>query len=110
MMEPEAYPIWRNTIPVLIDSDTVEKAQQFIDSCEKCTPEIAALPFDYVLDSITGCDPEFTDYVLTAPARCPSCGGEILTGYWRWNESSNGERKVFILPGTLITLKSTGPL
>lgn len=107
MMEREAYPIWRNTVPVLIDSDTLEKAQQSISSCEKCTPDLAEIPFDYVLDSITGCDPEVTDYVLPASARCPSCGGEVQTGYWRWSESSDGERKVFILPGTLVTLKST---
>jgi hypothetical protein len=110
MMKREAYPIWRNTIPVLIDSVTAEKAQQFISSCERCTPDSAEVPFDHILDVITGCDPEFTDYVLTAPVRCPSCGGEIQTGHWRWSESSDGGRRVFILPGSLVTLKSTGPL
>jgi hypothetical protein len=105
MIKREAYQVWRNTIPVPVDSDTLQKAEQLIGSCEKCNPELAEIPFDYVLDSITGCDPELTDYVLTAPAQCPRCGAAIQTGYWRWSESSSEGRKFFILPGTLVTLK-----
>src|SRR5579862_5849978 len=107
MINREAYPVWRNSTPVPIGSDTLQKAQQLIVSCERCTPDLAEVPFDYVLDSITGCDPEVTDYVLTEPARCPKCGGTIQTGYWRWYDSEQEGRKVFILPGTLVTLKST---
>jgi hypothetical protein len=105
MINREAYPIWKNTTPVHIDADTLQKAEQLIDSCESCNPDLAEIPFDYVLDSITGCDPEFTDYVLTEPARCPRCARAIQTGYWRWYEFAQDGRKVFILPGTLVTLK-----
>jgi hypothetical protein len=101
----EAYPIWRNTTPLPIYADILQRAEQLIDSCEKCTPDIAEIPLDYVLDSITGSDPESTDYVLTEPARCPRCLGAIQTGYWRWYDSEHDGRKVFILPGTLVTLK-----
>jgi hypothetical protein len=95
----------RNTTPLPIYADILRRAEQLIDSCEKCAPDIAEIPLDYVLDSITGSDPEFTDYVLTEPARCPRCLGAIQTGYWRWHDSEHDGRKVFILPGTLVTLK-----
>jgi hypothetical protein len=103
------YPIWRNTTPVAIDADTLQRAEQLISSCESCTPDLAEIPFDYVLDTITGCDPEFTDYVLTAPAQCPKCACAIQTGYWRWYDSEHKGRKVFILPGTLVALKVSAP-
>jgi hypothetical protein len=99
------YPMWRNTTSVPVDADTLQRAVQLIGSCESCTPDLAEIPFDFVLDSITGCDPESTDYVLTAPARCPRCERAIQTGYWRWYDSEDEGRKVFILPGTLVTLK-----
>jgi hypothetical protein len=100
-----AYPTWKKTIPVLIDEATVREAERWIDFCEACAPDESEIPFDYVLDSITGCEPELTDYVLEKPAKCPRCSGEVLTGYWRWYDSQKDGRKVFVLPGTLVTLK-----
>jgi hypothetical protein len=47
-----------------------------IASCEACS-EDAELPFDYILDRLTGSDPTVTDYVLKVPARCLQCGAEI---------------------------------
>ena len=105
MDDHQPHPVWRNTIPVFIDADTLQQAQELIGSCEHCTPDLADVPFDYVLDSITNYDPEVTDYVLSEPVRCPRCGSTIHAGYWRWHESPNSERKVFILPGTLVTFK-----
>jgi hypothetical protein len=105
MINREEYPIWRYTIPVPIDTDRLKRAEQLIGSCEHCTPDLAEIPFDYVLDSITCSDPEFTDYVLTEPVRCPKCASAIQTGYWRWCESEHDGRRFFILPGTLVTLK-----
>ena len=107
MSRPErGYPSWKNTIPVLIDGETIRSAERQIDSCEACTPAEAEIPFDYILDSITGCEPEFTDYILEKPAHCPRCSGEVLTGFWRWYDSEREGRRAFILPGTLVTLKS----
>ncbi len=106
MDRPErVYPSWKNTIPVLIAEETVRAAERQIESCEACTPDEAEIPFDYVLDSITGCEPESTDYVLEKPAKCPRCSGEVSAGYWRWYDSETEGRKVFVLPGTLVTLK-----
>jgi hypothetical protein len=35
------------------------------------------LPFDNVLDQVTGNDPAVTDYILGEPAKCPQCRREI---------------------------------
>jgi hypothetical protein len=44
--------------------------------CEPCV-EDAELPFENILDRLTGSDPTVTDYVLEVPARCLQCGAEI---------------------------------
>jgi len=36
---------------------------------ETCS-EDAEIPFDNILDQLTGSDPSVTDYVLEVPARC----------------------------------------
>jgi hypothetical protein len=106
MIKPESNDTDRkNTRPVTVDVAALRLAEQLIVSCEACTPDLAEISFEHVLDCITGCDPESTDYVLKEPARCPNCGAEVLTGYWRWYKPEAGGRKVFILPGTLVALK-----
>ena len=106
MSKPDqGYPSWRKTRPVRIDVPTLRAAEQHIESCERCTPDLAEIPFEYILDSLTGCDPEETDYVLPQPARCPRCNAAIRTGFLRWYNGNGGKRKVFVLPGTLVTLK-----
>ena len=62
--------------PVLIDAATLQKAHRMIAGCEACS-EDAELPFDNILDRLTGSDPSVTDYLLELPARCLQCGGEI---------------------------------
>jgi hypothetical protein len=96
---------WRKTTPVLVNAETTRHAEAQIASCGACTPDLAEIPFDYLLDSLTGCDPESTDYVLAQPAQCPACGATLQTGYWRWSDSEENGRTAFILPGTLIALK-----
>jgi hypothetical protein len=61
---------------VLIDSATLQKAQRMISGCEACS-ETAELPFENILDRLTGSDPSVTDYALEVPARCLQCGGRI---------------------------------
>src|SRR5262245_14103651 len=107
MSRPEpSYPDWRNTVPIRVDLPTLRLAEQRIESCEACTPDAAEIPFDFLLDELTGCDPEVTDYVLPQPARCPRCFSPIRTGYWRWYTCQDNARKVFVLPGTLVSLKN----
>jgi hypothetical protein len=42
---------------VLIDAKTLRKAEKLIESCEQCKPEDVAIPFDNILDRVTGSDP-----------------------------------------------------
>ena len=63
---------------VLINTAILQEAERLIDSCEGCNPINAEIPFDAILDRVTGSDPSVTDYVLEAPAKCPNCKREIL--------------------------------
>jgi len=63
---------------VVIDTTTLRQAEKLIDSCEHCNPEGAEIPFDNILDRVTGSDPSVTDYVLESAAKCPNCRREIL--------------------------------
>jgi uncharacterized protein with PIN domain len=65
-------------IVVLIDVATLRKAEQLIESCENCNREGAEIPFDNILDRVTGSDPSVTDYILEVPAKCPNCRREVL--------------------------------
>jgi hypothetical protein len=102
-VEPQ-YPKWRDTYPVLLDAEAVRVAEEQIAACEFCAPA-SEVPFDYILDCVTGYDPEITDYILPEPARCPSCGRNLRTGYSRWCDSEEEGRTLFILPATLVALK-----
>jgi hypothetical protein len=58
----------------LIDSATLRKAEKLIESCEHCNPGDAEIPFDNILDRVTGSDPSVTDYVLeTLPLASVRC-------------------------------------
>ena len=63
---------------VLIDAAMPHEAERLIESCEGCNPEGAEVPFDNILARVTGSDPNVTDYILEAPAKCPNCRREIL--------------------------------
>jgi hypothetical protein len=56
----------------------LRKAEQLIESCEGCNPDGAEIPFDNILDRVTGSDPSVTDYILESPAKCPNCRREVL--------------------------------
>ena len=53
---------------VLVDTTTLPQAEKLIESCEHCNPEGAEIPFDNILDRVTGSDPSVTDYILEAAA------------------------------------------
>jgi CheY-like chemotaxis protein len=57
---------------VLIDEETLRKAEQMILSCERCNSEAQVL-FCEILDRLTGSDPSVTDYILKKPGSCPRC-------------------------------------
>jgi len=63
---------------VLVEASVLRQAERLIESCEHCNPEGAEIPFDNILDRVTGSDPSVTDYVLESPARCHHCLGEVF--------------------------------
>jgi hypothetical protein len=46
----------------------LREAERLIESCEHCKPEGAEIPFDNILDRVTGSDPSVTDYTLDSQA------------------------------------------
>jgi hypothetical protein len=71
MLSPEQQNV------VLINAPILHEAERLFESCEGCNPDGAEIPFDNILDRVTGSDPSVTDYVLEAPAKCPNCFHEI---------------------------------
>jgi hypothetical protein len=63
---------------VLIDIAILRKAERLIESCENCNVDGAEIPFDNILDRLTGSDPSVTDYILESPAKCLNCKRDIL--------------------------------
>ena len=63
---------------VLVGAATLREAEKLIESCGYCNPDGAEIPFDNILDRVTGSDPSVTDYVLEAPAKCPTRRRKIL--------------------------------
>ncbi len=61
---------------VTVDSATVQKTAQRIESCEHCHPDDAEIPFDWLLAELTGNRGPY-EFVLGEPARCPNCKHEI---------------------------------
>ena len=57
---------------VLIGAVTLHQAMQHVVSCENCSPA-AKIPFDWILDRVTGRSGDVTDYILSEPGKCPSC-------------------------------------
>ena len=63
---------------VLIDAATLRKAEKLVVCCEACNPVDAEIPFNCVLDRVTGNDPQDTDYIMVeCAAKCPQCHSEI---------------------------------
>ena len=50
-------------IVVLIEAADLRKAEQLIVGCEACS-EDAEIPFDNILDRVTGSAPSVTDYIM----------------------------------------------
>jgi hypothetical protein len=48
-------------VVVLVESATLRQSERLIESCEYCNDEGAQIPFDNVLDRLTGSDPSVTD-------------------------------------------------
>ena len=62
---------------IAVSKATLVKAQQLILGCEACSQE-AEIPFDWLLDDVTGYDGSEVDYVLSEAARYPRGLGEVV--------------------------------
>jgi hypothetical protein len=74
---------WFELVPdaqnvIVIAAATVRDVENHIESCENCNPDVAELPFAWILDQVTESDPRITDYILETPAQCPRCRAEII--------------------------------
>ena len=67
---------WEQNRIILVCSAAVTELERLLVGCEKCSKG-AALPFDGILERVTGNDPSSTAYVLEHPANCPRCRSEI---------------------------------
>lgn len=56
---------------ILINATTLHEAERLIESCEGCNPDGAEIPFDVILDRLTGSDPSVTDYILETAGKVP---------------------------------------
>ena len=65
-------------VVVLVDAATLRQAQWLIETCEHCNEESAQIPFDNILDRVTGSNQSVTDYILEASAKCPNCRREVF--------------------------------
>lgn len=59
-----------------VEEPLLAEAQEWIASCELCS-ELAEFSFDQILDSLTGCDPAVTEYLLCRVAVCPNCRRDV---------------------------------
>jgi len=48
-----------------------------LSQAAKCRGDEADIPFDWILDRVTGRDPTATDYILESCLTCRFCGAEI---------------------------------
>jgi hypothetical protein len=62
---------------VFIDEPTLLDAQSFIAACEHCSGR-AEVPFDQLLDAMTGCNPSTTEYVICHAAKCGGCRHDVM--------------------------------
>ena len=61
---------------VLVDENIIQEAEEWLSACEHCA-DVSGLTLDYILDALTGSDPQVTEYMMCRPARCPFCASEV---------------------------------
>ena len=72
----DGKPDVEHTNVVLVDQTVLERALECVSGCELCCDD-ALIPFDRILDVITGSDPGHTEYILPEIPQCPFCLGEL---------------------------------
>jgi hypothetical protein len=70
----------RNLQLMTVSADVIRRAERMLAGCETCALDDAQVPFNWVLDKVTGSDPKTVDYLIIEPVHCPRCA-ESLTEY-----------------------------
>lgn len=74
---PPPEPSTEDLSIVLVDAATLRRAHKLIVGCQVCSP-FAEIPFDSILDRVTGHDPSRTQYIIVeGSAKCPRCFREL---------------------------------
>src|SRR5262245_31371840 len=77
---------------VVVDSATILRARQLISGCQMCSP-YAEIPFDSILDRVTGHDLAVTQYFLIdGSAKCPRCARDLHVSTLVDFKPTRGER------------------
>ena len=63
---------------LVVAAATLRETEKLVNSCENCNVTGAEIPFDWILDRITGSDSTLTDYIIETPATCPNCRRPIF--------------------------------
>ncbi|HYR82618.1 MAG TPA: hypothetical protein VE422_00915 [Terriglobia bacterium] len=61
---------------ISVEPKAIREAESKIAGCERCRPEQAEIPFDWIIAEVLDKRGQF-EFVLTETARCPECGGEL---------------------------------
>jgi succinate dehydrogenase/fumarate reductase-like Fe-S protein len=61
---------------VLVGEALLSEVEQWLSACERCVDN-AVITLDYVLDALTGSDPQVTEYMMCRPTHCPACSSQI---------------------------------
>ena len=57
---------------VTVDPAKVREAESKIECCEHCHPDDAEIPFDWILEKVTGRS-GMVDFMMLETAKCPNC-------------------------------------
>jgi hypothetical protein len=74
MNNPDCFdPVPDQVRVIVVGAATLRQAEALIVGSESCKPDEAEIPFDWIIDRVTGSDPSVTDYILEMTAKCPRC-------------------------------------
>lgn len=66
----------QDQVIVIASHRTLIAARFYVFGCESCDVNVE-IPFEWVLDLITGADPARTSYIINGYLPCPCCGEPI---------------------------------
>ena len=61
---------------VTVGAAQIREAERKIEGCEHCHPDDSELPFDWILQQVTG-KSGMVDFMMVETARCPNCRREV---------------------------------